>query len=76
MTFFINTVLQKLNHCGLKGLEHEVFENRFRFSRDIRISNISADKSIPLMLSLRLNVFRVCSASDGNSFPVCSAYFE
>ncbi len=59
---FLKTFLQKPNPYGPKGLLHEIFENRIRFGRDIRLLNISAytqsaRKSFPRMLSQRLNHF-------------------
>jgi hypothetical protein len=50
---------------GPKGLLHEIFKNRIRFGRDIRLLNISAYaqpamKSIPRMLSMDLHVKTVC----------------
>ncbi len=68
MTFFSEFFLQKPKPYGSKGLYHEIFENRIPFGRDIRILNISAYarlamKSIPHMLSQRLNSFR--SVCDG-----------
>ncbi len=69
MNFLKILFLQKLNPFGPKSLSHEIFENRIRFGRDIRILNISAYaqsamKSFPSMLSQRLNHFLVCSGRD------------
>ncbi len=56
MKFFFD-FLQKPKPYGPKGLYHEIFENRIRFRRDIRLLNISAHaqhamKLVPSMLSM------------------------
>jgi hypothetical protein len=69
MKFLFLLFFQKPKPYGPKGLSHQVFENRIRFGRDIRLLNISAHaqhamKSVPRMLSMRRNSFRVCSLCD------------
>jgi hypothetical protein len=66
---FFNTFFAETEPYGPKGLLHEIFENRIRFGRDIRLLNISAHaqhamKSIPRMLTMRWNSFRVCLVCD------------
>ncbi len=39
--------MQKPNPYGPKGLEDEIFENRIRFGRDIRLLNISDSVADP-----------------------------
>ncbi len=58
MKFVLKLFLQKPNTYGPKGMEHEIFENRIGFGRDIQLSNISAYaqpafKSFPRMLRVR-----------------------
>ena len=69
--------LQKPKAYGPKGLLHEIFKNRIRIGRDIRLLYIfayaqPAMKSIPRLLSVRWNSFRVCSVCD----EICSAYAQ
>ncbi len=66
---FFNTFFAETETIWSQGLVTRDFENRIRFGRDIRLSNISAHaphamKSVPRMLSMRRNSFGVCSATD------------
>ncbi len=59
MKFFI-TFFAETETLWSQGPVHEILENRIRFGRDIRLLNISAHaqhamKSVPSMLSMRLN---------------------